>query len=258
MLMLDQIKLPKYVTFLNDFLQIQRHLLVFACKQHLPQSIPEEFITHASFPNHLKPWLWHKLQGSGQISLSKGLHILSDYVFQATFSEQERQELVATILDTFDHDIAFYEHMADEDYQFGYPSLRPDLQDAIKPLMVYGYDLLTAGFPLASSETFDYHKLAHAFWNENEDTLEVCPYCDGPAPERPKKGNIAADIDHFFPRAQYPMLSVHPYNLVPACIPCNSRYKTTYDPLGKKPLYSLHLIYHPYLRPALYYNVQTL
>ncbi|WP_336972216.1 HNH endonuclease [Alcaligenes sp. PF14] len=41
-----------------------------------------------------------------------------------------------------------------------------------------------------------------------------CPYCAGIGSAR--------TLDHYLPKAKFPALSVHPYNLVPACRDCNT------------------------------------
>lgn len=60
-----------------------------------------------------------------------------------------------------------------------------------------------------------------------------CPYCAGIGD--------AKTLDHYLPKAKFPGLSVHPYNLVPACRDCNTDAGAGYPTsLELQPI-------HPYL-----------
>lgn len=52
-----------------------------------------------------------------------------------------------------------------------------------------------------------------------ENKLTVCPYCDIADTLLP--GN--SFIDHFIPKSTFPLLSMHPYNLIPICGSCNGQ-----------------------------------
>ena len=63
--------------------------------------------------------------------------------------------------------------------------------------------------------------------------IKVCPYCnrqyitsyeDGAA-----NNKTTADADHYYPKAEYPILQMNIFNLVPSCSVCNSRTKGTSD-----------------------------
>lgn len=58
------------------------------------------------------------------------------------------------------------------------------------------------------------------------------------------------EIDHFIPNADRPLLSFHPYNLIPSCGYCNSILKKKHNPevlYNLKYSDSLFFIVHPYL-----------
>lgn len=58
--------------------------------------------------------------------------------------------------------------------------------------------------------------------------LQVCPYCNRQyitSWRDSKKRRTTADIDHFYPKETYPLLSLSLYNFVPSCHICNSRMK---------------------------------
>ncbi len=56
--------------------------------------------------------------------------------------------------------------------------------------------------------------------------IKVCPYCnrnfiDTYVPERSGKLKSNAQLDHFYPKEQYPYLALSLYNLIPCCAVCN-------------------------------------
>jgi hypothetical protein len=69
-------------------------------------------------------------------------------------------------------------------------------------------------FSEPESSTFGRQEFLSEFAKSNQ--LSVCPACDIESYSR---------IDHYFPKALYPHLSCHPFNLVPICNTCNTDYK---------------------------------
>jgi hypothetical protein len=47
----------------------------------------------------------------------------------------------------------------------------------------------------------------------NRPSMNVCPYCDGT--------NDAPELDHYYAKESFPLLSCSPWNLVPVCHQCN-------------------------------------
>lgn len=84
--------------------------------------------------------------------------------------------------------------------------------------------------------------------------VRYCPYCNAET-----VGNMAylaldgtrrlhqSDLDHFFPKSEYPLLSLSLYNLVPSCCRCNSRFKGARDHLGERMKHGCLGVLHPYL-----------
>lgn len=75
--------------------------------------------------------------------------------------------------------------------------------------------------------------------------VKVCPYCQrnyitSYTLEENKEDKVektTADLDHFYPKKDYPFLALSLYNFIPSCSICNSRMKlkkTTYDKDNKK------------------------
>ena len=67
------------------------------------------------------------------------------------------------------------------------------------------------------------HKLISAM------NVNVCPYCNRQyiTSYKEKVTKTTADLDHFYPKKQYPFLALSLYNFVPSCQICNSRFKGT-------------------------------
>lgn len=114
------------------------------------------------------------------------------------------------------------------------PRDAPEWQKAGGKFLESFYDALGgAGIPgemLGRDRNYTRHDFLEAFSNENKN-LHVCAFCDEARIGTRRKGQLYADIDHFFPKSIYPHLSIHPYNLVPACHSCNSGVKGQTDPL---------------------------
>ena len=60
--------------------------------------------------------------------------------------------------------------------------------------------------------------------------IKVCPYCNQnyirsvqyKQKNKNKKVNFQGDIDHFFPKSEYPYLALCLYNMIPSCKICNT------------------------------------
>ncbi|MDD1415447.1 hypothetical protein MEN41_12630 [Dolichospermum sp. ST_con] len=129
---------------------------------------------------------------------------------------------------------------------------------------VFYTHLLEDGFPQAvhgDTKSFKRVDLVSEFWRVN-DSLEVCPACDSPRPDRVQrpvgKGKnlrletkIYGNLDHFFPKKKYPFLSVHYVNLVSLCLECNMTFKLEEDPVETNSIQPLVHTFLPYLNPAI-------
>lgn len=62
--------------------------------------------------------------------------------------------------------------------------------------------------------------------------LETCPYCNRNYTYTVEDGTVKPQIDHFFPKSEYPFLAMSYYNLIPSCSICNGlQVKGEKDPL---------------------------
>ena len=84
-----------------------------------------------------------------------------------------------------------------------------------------------------TKKVFRYSKFCNtiaSFFKNNADKLKIhsCFYCDAAytgvfsADEEVRR---TFDVDHFFPKSEYPIFSLSLYNFVPSCQVCNSRVK---------------------------------
>lgn len=82
-----------------------------------------------------------------------------------------------------------------------------------------------------------------ALEDSNRLTLTVCPYCDG--------ANDESELDHYYAKETFPLLSCSPWNLVPACHLCNKLSakgrRLALSPGTAEPTADW---LHPYFRPA--------
>ena len=135
--------------------------------------------------------------------------------------------------------------------------------------MVSFYERLRKGFPASihvnGNVDFAYKTLLKNFYAANP-MLKVCPACDGQRPhvdpktldlpydfedEDANAGKSDVQIDHFFPKADYPFFAVHFMNLVPLCRNCNLDKQET-NPLGHcSGKGALQHTFLPFLKPAI-------
>lgn len=54
--------------------------------------------------------------------------------------------------------------------------------------------------------------------------IDICPYCGRQFITR-FNDRSSADLDHFYPKKYFPLLSLSLYNFIPSCQICNSRFK---------------------------------
>lgn len=58
------------------------------------------------------------------------------------------------------------------------------------------------------------------YWIMEKTELKVCPYCNILYTYNRGK-NVTAQLDHFFPKSEYPIFALCFYNLIPSCPACN-------------------------------------
>lgn len=134
---------------------------------------------------------------------------------------------------TFRNDFSFHEHNGDNTFLFNFSKLDDDLKKLLKTMMIFMYDnLVNDGYSdsLMQDGTAFTRGDFILIWEEQNSSLNVCPACDGKAPDR-QGGERKSDLDHYLPKSKYPLLALHPHNLVPICIECNQRIKMEKNPI---------------------------
>lgn len=108
------------------------------------------------------------------------------------------------------------------------------------------YDIIKGGLP-EHKDSFSVSMLQKEYEYINGENGRVCPIC--------VKENLFSmgegEVDHYFPRKKYPVLALHPYNLLPICRDCNGpRKKYTKNPVDTSDLGpgELCTVFLPYLR----------
>lgn len=249
--MFHEINAPHCIDQLEKIVLFQRQVIAFACKYDTPLPITKDKVI-LEFDNEIGEWFWRKLwinRKNGDIDktqLHKELEKVIRYV-------QRYPTMNSRIIDAFDHDMKFNQHLNDPDFKFKYGQLSKTLQQNVKGLLIAFYtELLSSGFPPAihgKDKKFDRDKFIESFWKTNF-KLEVCPACDRPRSDT-VDNKVYSDADHFFPKSIYPFLSVHHANLVPLCLDCNRSFKGARNPIDDPNNEPLVNTFHPYINPAI-------
>lgn len=247
--MLHKISRPTCGDKLIYIMNLEYQILCFACKPFVPSDLTEDLFKREF--NENGEWLYKKLwtRNGGTIQKSDFFNNLV-YLIEYIKSNSEKG---TAILEAFKNDTKYHEHFNDPEFKFFYnTTLDEATKQAVKPLMLSILNFFENGLKLSiNGEVFAIKRdiLIAAFYESNPN-LEVCPACDGPSPE--KLGNkVYADADHFFPKAKYPFLSIHPENIIPICLYCNQRFKLNRDPFDNSIEAPLVNSFHPYGRCAI-------
>jgi hypothetical protein len=143
----------------------------------------------------------------------------------------------------FCEDICFEQHIDDELYCFH--KLSPTAHDALNQLCKSLYRIVRNG----NMKDLNLRLLQEQYAEQNGERGRICPAC-----VREILFNVGeGELDHYFPRKGYPMLILHPYNIVPLCSDCNgARYKHTKNPIDEQDIGpgELQTVFLPYLRAA--------
>lgn len=215
--MLHPINIPDCLDHLWLIVSIQEELLQLSCSEDPTDAA----VLHRHFEPAVVSWLWTLMQ--------KLLDPLK------AFYEHPNQAEKLAIVDAFQHDITYHDHLEDASFTF---LLQPKLQmpshlasSAGEWLQNFYYKVMhrVPAAVVDYSQDMSSQLIYRDFIDINTE-MGVCPACDGSWMERTSSG-IKGSIDHFLPRAKYPALSVHPSNLIPVCEACNHDIKAGKDPL---------------------------
>lgn len=287
--MLHQVNPPEYYPLLKQVVGFEKRLLAFLCDHPAGFALAEEFPKielRGKYGPFIKKarnflgrkqakWLWERIyeKEKGEFSLTafgKSLKQALVYI-EATPAAGIR------ILSCAENDLEFERYFQDTSYKF-YERRLPagqitsDDLKAFNPLLVGLYEKIFGGygFPSAIHQDVSVDRLTRSKWNENfwstNSSLGFCPACNGQKPSNISKNRSetandstrdvvdvarASDVDHFFPKEKYPLLSVHPDNLIPTCLECNTKAHRSYDPLMDHTTETLLDTFHSYHCPAI-------
>jgi hypothetical protein len=187
--------------------------------------------------NDAGSWFWEKYSWTNVKHASSEWKKLLDNLAIAYQKDSTVNlgELKTTVIDAFEHDIQFHEHLEDSNWGFKFNELSSDIREAIKELFVKCYNDFTDGgyskqLDTSFGDTVNREYFLLQFFASNPN-IQVCPVCDARLEKR--KSIRICKLDHFFPKATYPFLSLHPYNLVPTCDNCNTAFKGEKNPLAE-------------------------
>jgi len=131
-----------------------------------------------------------------------------------------------------------------------YKNILDNLENIIKTKDLTSYLTLCENFSETEKKeilkAFNYsaHRKKEKFMEHFKKlNIKSCPFCNNNYvyfyKDGAKKLNTLATLEHYYPKAKYPHLSLSFYNLIPSCSTCNSKFR------GKDELY-LGKILHPY------------
>jgi hypothetical protein len=210
-----------------------------------PHALDDDTPLVLHFGQALSDWLWARIRRP-QTRTAFG-----EAVIALASKAQTAPAQAASVADAIVHDAQFHTQWADAGYELQFPRLYTTWLDAVKDVAAPFYDWLAGdGFEPACfglmKGKMDRARVVKAFRPQSH---LVCGYCDGPLGEIGSTLE-ANDCDHFFPKAQWPHLAIHPANLYSACKGCNSSWKGSKKPMAAADIQGLHDTYHPMLRPG--------
>ncbi|MCM1543074.1 MAG: hypothetical protein NC121_17700 [Blautia sp.] len=155
------------------------------------------------------------------------------------FSDAERRDIYRTIR----HDMEFDRHIEDPGYLLEEDCLTERQRETVKELIMYLYENLFRNDKLiVNNQTTGYQAFMKSLFEKN--SYFVCPACLTEQTNLMEYG----EVDHYFPKKDYPALVFHPVNLTAICGECNGfRVKGTKNPFRMGNLTELYI---PYLRAA--------
>lgn len=241
--MLHKRKLPK--AHARDLLR------VFSAQQRLlrwiiieSSAVPTQAALEEKFESKLGQWFWRRMFWGQKTDFGNSVDRLSLLALKDPVGACQAWSAVRADMD-------FARSWPNPSFGFAFPQLPAEWREAIGAVANRFYDWLVdrgysqAVFGLCSGD-LTRQAIMRAY---DKGYSRVCGYCDGNLGDLTDRKS-ANDIDHFFPKANYPHLSIHPYNLYPACKECNEYWKGESSPVPVVKPGMLCDTYHPRFMPA--------
>ncbi len=253
--MLHPLNPPLCIVELNYLTGLQRQTLEFACN-YLGYT-DADYQTYVGVD--LVAWLVGR-RGSG---------LDADKPVRRFF--QELSGLIACnpadklcVLTDFNSDQQYYQYLDDPTFKFAFEPIKTPAHTRAKACLIAFFEFLgISGYPmnvmapvLGGASGFSKGDVVQAFKKANPWIEFVCPGCDNAFTDSGSGNAEGYTLEHYFPKALYPSICLHPHNLIPMCSGCNHK-KEDNDPLapldkptGKVYPVSYNEIFHPIKRPV--------
>lgn len=243
--MLHRIEVAGCANELLRIVDLMHEVLKFACDPNNADPPTENAVrTHFTIaPDWIWKKLWNGKPGRRPSRIQNQVRSVAQLV-------RKDPSLATKILDAFEQDIEFHQHVTSNDFRFQYPARLDKATRAVVGALAVSFysDQLKAGYPATvhgGQGELSIRSFKQSFWAVNR-RLMVCPYCDREKPDV-SRGRSTSSGDHFFPKSKYPFLSVHPRNLVPVCAECNEKVKLGNDPIRDHGQHPMLGVFHPYV-----------
>lgn len=234
--------------YFNWVRQLQNDLLTSVCTTGVAQDQVTADWFFAQFPVYPAKWLSNFFDRKDKISNSKQ-SLLEHLKNMANATTPQKQK----IIEIFTNNQQIEQSFINDDGEGHLLRKINEIEDvtiekAYRGFFSIFYDPeFYNGYPVANEIVFNRKEFLKQFYEDNE--IGVCVLCDGDLGD--------PDVDHFYPKKEFPDLSLHIGNLVPICKNCNSRArkgeKTPFD-FGQAEQFRNW--YHPYYRSASDYFVK--
>lgn len=131
------------------------------------------------------------------------------------------------------HDMEFYQARTGVSFSFATSDLSRQERAIVHDFFLYFYDV---AFGRTVGPSLNGHvcratrgELSQDYYRLNPALNHTCPVCLHHMSNAAKE----TELDHYFPKSRYPVLAVHPWNLMYICKDCNKTYKKSKDPLSR-------------------------
>lgn len=231
--MIHDVKLPNETKlYLDQVVQAQMDLLIGAANLQgafAQDQLRLQLATKMSGQraDQLASWLFHRKVPAEAVG---AFAAYNDVATKTALAEQMRRDVDRLSQGNIQEEL---------EYQATRMNPLPGYLKGAYDFLVYFYEYLDAGLSmeLFQENPFNFYKYGRkqflaAYERENPEQY-VCAICDEHRYMTVFRGKYSSDIEHYFPKAIYPHLSVHPYNLIPICGPCNTVHLDK-DPLSKQ------------------------
>lgn len=163
----------------------------------------------------------------------KGIRTKKRELFKQLFGDTESKRETSIINYNLSVDLEgvleIFEETFSEVYGFKFSDKSTDNQErTIEAICkdlgyILNYEGFNTGIKLKSGSKWNRHKFITTLG------IKVCPYCNrqyiSSYEDETVGSKTTADADHYYPKAQYPILQMNIFNLVPSCNVCNSKTK---------------------------------